>query len=248
MKSLRERERFKTNAARQAAAIEIAAAKFCRHIATVQHKKPTRSNKATLSQSRCIQRRKASAATKRPANNVAGAGPTVSYALENLQPHWMRNSQQINDGKAGRGTLLFRLSARAGLHVVQRAAPPASEPCPIAVDIVARAVIPTCVEQPMSVATTSFTAVGFIFFYPGTALFLRLLTCFFVSHNCSPFVWSSFLLRSHITRCDSGRYLMSGHICGSKRWTLHEADSLPFLLPAGLEAPTEWKRWKPPPV
>jgi hypothetical protein len=48
MKSLRERERFMISAARQPAAVEIAAAKFCRHIPVVENKEPTRSNNADL--------------------------------------------------------------------------------------------------------------------------------------------------------------------------------------------------------
>ena len=72
-------------------------------------------------------------------------------------------------------------SPRAELHVVQRAAPPAREPGPVAVDAVGRAVMPAGVEQPvmmMSVATTGFSAFGFSalgsgVFYAGAAFFFR---------------------------------------------------------------------------
>ena len=59
----------------------------------------------------------------------------------------------------------------AGLHVVQRAAPPAREPAPIGVDIISRAIIPAGVEQ-MPVPSTRFGSVAF--FRPAAALFVRL--------------------------------------------------------------------------
>jgi hypothetical protein len=33
----------------------------------------------------------------------------------------------------------------------------------------------------------SFGAFGFVVFYAGATFLARLLTCFFVSHNCGPF-------------------------------------------------------------
>jgi hypothetical protein len=84
---VREWERFKTSAARQAAAIEIAAAKFRRHIATVQNKKPTRSNKADLiAISRHSKKKgKRSAGSKRPAARSPAAGAPRS-TLESSNP------------------------------------------------------------------------------------------------------------------------------------------------------------------
>jgi len=92
----------------------------------------------------------------------------------------------------------------AELHVVQRAAPPAGEPCPVAVDVVARAVMPTCVEQPVSVATTCLRAFGFVFFCTGATFVTRFFAHFFVRHNYCPFYCCSVLLSPHITRCGSG--------------------------------------------
>ena len=92
------------------------------------------------------------------------------------------------------------LPFKRGSHVVQRAAPPAREPCPVAVDVVARAITPACVEQPMSVTTVGFRTLGFVFFCAGATFFVRLPSRFFVSQNSRPFFCSPFLLlRPHIT-------------------------------------------------
>jgi hypothetical protein len=56
----------------------------------------------------------------------------------------------------------------------------------------------------MSVTTAGFGAFGFIFFCAGATFFVRLLTCFFVSHNYCPFSRYRVLHRSHITRYGSG--------------------------------------------
>jgi hypothetical protein len=91
-----------------------------------------------------------------------------------------------------------------GLHVVQRAAPPAREPAPIGVDIVARAIIEARVEQSPA-ATARFTSIA-LFFRSTTALFIRFRPCFFVSHNIylSVLVW---LFACHIIPVTAGRQL-----------------------------------------
>jgi hypothetical protein len=99
---------------------------------------------------------------------------------------------RIWDNKSGTKTEAQESDSRAsikrtaGLHVVQRAATPAREPAPVAVDIISRAIIPAGVEQ-MPVATACFTRV-IPFFRPATALFIRLRAGFFVSHIFPPFV------------------------------------------------------------
>ena len=95
--------------------------------------------------------------------------------------------------KAGYGTLPFHLISWPELHVVQRAASPAREPGPVAVDVVARAIMPACVKQPAMMSAAAgfgafgFSAFGFFVFYAGATFFARLLTYHFVSHNCGPF-------------------------------------------------------------
>ena len=90
-------------------------------------------------------------------------------------------------------TLLSRYNALAGLHVIERAAAPARKPRPIAVNVIARAIVPARVKKMMAPASTGFRFVPFLF-CAGSALFVRLTARFFVSHNCSS--WSiCFLLR-----------------------------------------------------
>ena len=67
-----------TSAARQPAAIEIAAAKFCKQIAAAENKKPISSNKADLIAIWRHSKKKGNAATKRPANKVAGSGTAIT--------------------------------------------------------------------------------------------------------------------------------------------------------------------------
>jgi hypothetical protein len=51
-------------------------------------------------------------------------------------------------------------------------------------DVVARAICPACIEQPMASATAHFSGITGIFFFRAAPAFLvRLLTRFFVSHN-----------------------------------------------------------------
>ena len=66
------------------------------------------------------------------------------------------------------------------------------------VDAVRRTVMPAGVKQPMMSATTDFSGFGFSAFgpgvlYAGATFRVRLLACFFVSHNCSFFLLLSFL-------------------------------------------------------
>jgi hypothetical protein len=75
----------------------------------------------------------------------------------------------------------FCLINPGGLHVVQRAAAPASEPTPIAVDVVSRAVSPASIEE-IPAATAHLIRIG-VFFRPTTALFIRLFAGCFISHN-----------------------------------------------------------------
>src|ERR1700682_1510764 len=86
---------------------------------------------------------------------------------------WMRGSSERHDGlhrfqqepmteEQGTETLLFRSKRRS--HVVQGTAAPAREPCPVVVDVIAGAVTPACVEQPVPVTTAGFSAFGFVFF------------------------------------------------------------------------------------
>lgn len=179
-----------TSAARQPAAIEITAAKFCQHIAAVENKKPTGSNKSTLSQSAAFK------AERQHSDEETGQQGRRFWHSETVpskaQCLVARLSTKPKMEKQGMETLLFRSSYGTGLHIVQRAAPPAREPCPVAVDVVARAVMPTCVEQPMSVATTGLSAFGLVFFCAGATFFARLLACFFVRHNLLSFLLLSF--------------------------------------------------------
>ena len=90
-------------------------------------------------------------------------------------------------------TLLSRLNTLAGLHVIQRAATPARKPRPIAVNVIARAIVPARVKKMMAPASTGFRFVSFLF-CARPALFVRLTARFFVSHNYIS--WSiCFLLR-----------------------------------------------------
>ena len=79
-------------------------------------------------------------------------------------------------------TLPFHLNTQAGLHVIQRAAAPAGKPRPVAVDVIARAIVPARVKKMMAPASTGFRFVPFLF-CAGSALFIRLTARFFVSHN-----------------------------------------------------------------
>ena len=108
--------------------------------------------------------------------------------------------------------LLFKSSAE--LHVVQRAAPPAREPSPVAVDVIARAIMPACVEQPVMMSSaTGLSAFGIVLFHAGATFFARLLTCHFVSHNCCPFVCGPVSLRPHITWCGSESFILVNSRC-----------------------------------
>src|SRR2546423_963972 len=95
------------------------------------------------------------------------------------------------------------LNEPIGLHVIQRAAPPAREPAPIGVDIISRAIIPAGVKQ-MPAATARFTLIAF--FRPTAALFIRLLTGFFVSHSLSSLLLG-FYLPATSFRVTAGRQL-----------------------------------------
>src|SRR5437899_11331763 len=79
-------------------------------------------------------------------------------------------------------TLLFRCTVQAGLHVIQRAAAPARKPRPIALNVIARAIIPARVKKIMAPASTGFRFVPFLF-RAGSALFVRLTARFFVSRD-----------------------------------------------------------------
>jgi hypothetical protein len=73
----------------------------------------------------------------------------------------------------------FRKTDRLG--VIQRATTPAREPLPTWVDVVPGAVIEASVKQ-LSRTTAGLTRISALF-GAASALIIRLLTCFFVSHN-----------------------------------------------------------------
>jgi len=102
-------------------------------------------------------------------------------------------------------TLALPFNESGGLHVVQRAATPACEPIPIAVDVVAGAVVPARVEQ-VSAATAYLIRIG-VLFRAAAALLIRLLAGLVVSHNVlsSGFLFS---FRRRITRCGGGPPVM----------------------------------------
>src|SRR4051812_2924466 len=74
---------------------------------------------------------------------------------------------------------VFRKTDRLG--VIQRATTPAREPLPTWVDVVPGAVIEASVKQ-LSRTTAGLTRISALFGAAST-LIIRLLTCFFVSHN-----------------------------------------------------------------
>ena len=99
----------------------------------------------------------------------------------------------------------FSLIKRGGLHVVQRTAPPACEPTPIAVDVVSRAVSPASVEE-IPAATAGLIRIG-VFFRPTATLLLRLFAGCFISHS----VFLSFgccCPACHIIPCGGGPPVM----------------------------------------
>jgi|ERR1044071_6195653 hypothetical protein len=110
-----------------------------------------------------------------------------------------------NERRKEQGTDVRAIPFKGGSHIIQRAAPPAREPGPVVMDVIARAITPAGVEQFMSGTTSRFSALGFVHFRADATFFVRLPACFFVSHNSGPFSCSPFLLlRSHINRFGSG--------------------------------------------
>jgi hypothetical protein len=84
--------------------------------------------------------------------------------------------------RKGRQTLALLFNELADLHVVQRATTPAREPAPIAVDVVARAVIEARVKHGPPVTTACLIRIG-VFLDPSATLLVRLFAGLFISHN-----------------------------------------------------------------